>query len=271
MPEMERVSAQSSNFDIMVGSRPARKIVSVPVEPRPCLVEEAAYVPAANVDLGEQLPDDPIVLDFVQAVLAPEDSAVKELVARLLENGLSLQSLYLDLLAPAARMLGQMWQDDDCDFVEVTIGVGRLQLVLRDMSQMFVRTRPRDELAGRVLLSSLPGEQHSLGLFMVAEFFVRDGWEVKVGPPVSEKALLAEVGAEWYDVVGFSVSCDSRLDHLKRQIRRIRDCSLNREVLILVGGRAFHEQPGLLERIGADATANNAELAPECVRRLLTT
>ena len=104
---------------------------------------------------------------------------------------------------------------------------------------------------------------------MVAEFFVRDGWEVHVGPPVSDEQLLADVRTEWYDIVGFSVSCDSRLDHLKREIRRVRQASKNKKVLILAGGRAFNENPGLLERIGADASAANAELAPERARQML--
>ncbi|MEP6781670.1 MAG: cobalamin B12-binding domain-containing protein [Gemmatimonadaceae bacterium] len=208
--------------------------------------------------------------EFVRAVLADDESVVKAHVDVLLSRGISVQSIYLDLLAPAARALGDMWQEDVCDFLGVTTGVGRLQLVLRDLSQMFVRDRPDEELAGRILLACLPGEQHSLGLFMVAEFFVRDGWEVHVGPPLSDEQLLADVRSEWYDIVGFSVSCDSRLDHLKREIRRVRQASRNRDVLIFAGGRAFNEHPGLLERVGADASAANAELAPERARQMLS-
>lgn len=227
---------------------------------------------ACAIPVGEVAPagaPDPMVAAFVRAVLAPSDGDVRMLVDDVLARGVSVQSIYLDLLAPAARALGDMWQDDACDFVEVTTGVGRLQLILRDLSQMFVRDRPDEEIAGRVLLACMPGEQHSLGLFMVAEFFVRDGWEVHVGPPLSGEELLADVRSEWYDIVGFSVSCDSRLDHLKREIRRVRQASRNRDVLILTGGRAFNDHPDLLRRVGADASAANAELAPEVARQML--
>lgn len=227
-------------------------------------------LPSATPVAADTLPpDDPLVKEFVRAALALDEGEIKGIVDEQLDRGISVQSIYLDLLAPAARRLGEMWAEDSCDFVEVTMAVGRLQLVLRDLSQMFVRDRPEEDLAGRVLLACVPGEQHSLGLFMVAEFFVRDGWEVHVGPPLTDEQLLADVRSEWYDVVGFSVSCDSRLDHLKREIRRVRQASLNRDVLILAGGRAFNEHPGLLERIGADASAANAELAPERARQLL--
>lgn len=274
MPEAERVPVRQTNHEGAYHARPMRPVVVLPASP-PASDPQAArgrervvpVSPAVSADRLAQ--NDPVVKAFVQAALAPEETVIKTFVGDLLASGVSVQSIYLDLLAPAARQLGEMWVEDSCDFVEVTMAVGRLQLVLRDLSQMFVRDRPEEQLSGRVLLACVPGEQHSLGLFMVAEFFVRDGWEVHVGPPLSDEQLLADVRSEWYDIVGFSVSCDSRLDHLKREIHRVRQASMNREVMILAGGRAFNEQPGLLERIGADASAANAELAPECARQLL--
>ena len=270
MPEAEAVSVQSNDLDMAFSTRLSRPLVSKALRKTGCVISEFPIVVApADVPLRERPVDDPLVPEFVRAALAVEDRVIRELVDGLLERGVSVQSIYLDLLAPAARALGEMWTDDSCDFVEVTMAVGRLQLVLRDLSQMFVRDRPEEEVAGRVLLACIPGEQHSLGLFMVAEFFVRDGWEVHVGPPLSDEQLLAHVREEWYDIVGFSVSCDSRLDHLKREIRRVRQASKNKKLLILAGGRAFNEQPALLERIGADGSAANAELAPEKARQLL--
>lgn len=209
------------------------------------------------------------VCAFVEAVLAPKDADALAFVTALRDGGSSVESIYLDLLAPAARELGDRWVDDSCSFVDVTMALGRLQTVLRDLSSMFVREHPERELVGSALLACVPGEQHSLGLFMVAEFFIRDGWGVRVGPPISEADLLSDVRGGWYDVVGFSLACDSRFDRLKREISRVRAASRNRNVLILVGGRTFNEHPELVKRVGADASALNAELAPEQARRML--
>lgn len=271
MPEAERVPVRTSDLDMALSSRLSRPVVLKPAKPARCVITDVSdATPMAAPAMSDRAVDDPLVPEVVKAALATEDRVIRELIDDLLKQGRSVQSIYLDLLAPSARALGDMWVEDSCDFVEVTMAVGRLQLVLRDLSQMFVRDRPEEEVAGRVLLACVPGEQHSLGLFMVAEFFVRDGWEVHVGPPLSDEQLLADVRTEWYDIVGFSVSCDSRLDHLKREIHRVRQASRNRAVLILAGGRAFNEHPGLLERIGADASAANAELAPERARQMLS-
>ena len=229
--------------------------------------EPATERPAARA--SEQSFGEDQVSAFVDIVLGADDGAAAAFVHELRATGCSVESIYLDLLAPAARALGDRWSDDACDFVEVTLAMGRLQLLLRDLSHTYVRDRSDAELVGRVLLSCVPGEQHGLGLFMVAEFFIRDGWGVRVGAPQSEQDLLPDVRTVWYDVIGFSVSCGSRLDRLKRQIRKVREQSLNPRVLIMVGGTTFNDQPELVSRVGADASAANAELAPERARQLL--
>src|ERR1700761_5976457 len=94
-------------------------------------------------------------------------------------------SLYLGVMTRAARVLGEMWEQDRCDFAQVTISMGRLQQVLRSLSPHFqveavVRAKPET-----VVLAPGPGEQHTLGLLMVGEFFRRDGWRVAGGPATS--------------------------------------------------------------------------------------
>ena len=267
-----RESAAASTNEFGVGQQPSRgSSRRAPEAERQTKPQIAEMVGALHAGLqpAAQGFDEALIQEFVATVVAPDDGPVRAFISRLRDAGVSPESIFLDLLAPAARALGVQWDEDVCGFAEVTIALGRMQLVLRDLSRLFVRDRADAELAGRVLLACVPGEQHSLGLFMVAEFFIRDGWGVQVGPPEREAVLLADVGATYYDVVGFSVSCDSRLDHLKRQIQKVRAASRNRELIVMVGGRAFNDQPELVKRVGADASAINAELAPERARQLL--
>ncbi len=207
---------------------------------------------------------------FIDEVVGLEDSAAPNFVRRLLDEGVSVESIYLDLLAPTARELGIRWEDDECSFVDVTVALGRLQRVLRDLSQYFQADASKaPDSAGHVLLTCLPGEQHTLGLILVAEFLMRDGFHVLVGAPWSEEDLLTQVRTEWFDVVGFSAGCDSRLSHLKRDIARIRSASRNPNIQILVGGQVFSLEQELVRRVGADGWARDAKEAPVIVRQLL--
>ena len=70
-------------------------------------------------------PTEAEVRAFAQLVLARDDRPATELVESLQGRGVSVEGLFLHLLAPAARHLGALCDQDLCDFTEVTIGVGR--------------------------------------------------------------------------------------------------------------------------------------------------
>jgi methanogenic corrinoid protein MtbC1 len=207
---------------------------------------------------------------FVAAVRSPDDSRGAQFVRAVLAEGATVEAVYLDLLAPSARRLGDMWDNDECDFVEVTVALGRMQRLLRDLSQVFLAESGHAEPVGNILLTCVPGEQHTLGIIMVGEFLLRDGWRVLVGAPWTENDLLAMVAAEWYDVIGFSVGTESRLSVLRRDIRRLKQASRNTNVQVMVGGQLFAEDPSLADQVGANAIASDARQAPAIARSLLT-
>ena len=110
-----------------------------------------------------------------------------------------------------------------------------------------------------VLLTIIPGEQHSFGLSMVAEFFRRAG----------AQELTSLVHNHWFDIVGFSVSSDRRLDELKKDIHDIRRGSRNRHVGIIIGGPMVIAQPDLVASMGADIMSADATTAPQQARGLI--
>jgi MerR family transcriptional regulator, light-induced transcriptional regulator len=210
----------------------------------------------------------PDVFDFVTAVLGADDAAATALVQGLLAEAVSVEAIYLDLLAPAARELGTRWEEDECSFVDVTVAMGRVHRVLRELSQAFQAEGPSANQAGQILLTCLPGEQHTLGLIMVAEFLIREGFRVHVGSPWAEADLLDLIRTEWFDVVGFSAGCESRLSTMKREIQRLRAVSCNPQLQVLVGGQVFSLDPSLVERVGADGWARDAASSADTVRAL---
>jgi methanogenic corrinoid protein MtbC1 len=224
--------------------------------------------PSLSMAVAREL-SEPDVDGFVAAVRSPDDARAVQFVREVLADGATVEAVYLDLFAPAARRLGQLWECDECDFVEVTVSLGRMQRLLRDLSQVFLADATRREPVGSVLLTCIPGEQHTLGIIMVGEFLLRDGWRVLVGAPWSESDLLTMVRAEWYDVIGFSVGSESRLPLLKRDIRRLKSASRNPQVQFMVGGQVFSDDPTLADQVGANAIAGDAREAPQIARRLL--
>jgi MerR family transcriptional regulator, light-induced transcriptional regulator len=220
-----------------------------------------------TAEISKQSPT--AVEQFAALTLANDDGAAFAHVEELLAKGTSVEAIFLDLLAPAARQLGEQWESDATDFVSVTLAVGRLQLIMRRLGDRFISETSGGHDGESVLLTTIPGEQHSFGVSMVAEFFRRAGWNLCTGPFASHQELTSLVQSHWFDIVGFSVSSDRRLDELKKDIHEIRRGSRNRNVGIIIGGPMVIAQPDLVAWMGADMMSADATTAPQQAHGLI--
>jgi methanogenic corrinoid protein MtbC1 len=209
------------------------------------------------------------ISQFANLVMGDKDAAAFAFVQEMMAQGHSVESVFLDLLAPTAQHLGELWESDATDFANVTLGVGRLQLIMRQLGEMFCERGAPSDGGESALLTTIPGEQHSFGLSMVAEFFRRAGWNLCTGPFSSHQELTSLVHNHWFDIVGFSVSSDRRLNELKRDIDDIRRESRNKNVGIMLGGPMMARDPGLVASVGADMMSLSATTAPQQARELI--
>jgi methanogenic corrinoid protein MtbC1 len=177
-------------------------------------------------------------------------------------RGYALDSLFLDALAPAARRLGALWEDDRCTFVDVTIALCNMQCLLRDLAPDVVQDMRADSASAvAVLLAAVPGEQHTFGVLMLEEFFRRAGAATTVITGTDAASIVAAVARSSFGMVGLSVGCESRLSATRDLIAAIRAASRNPAIMVMVGGAAFVGHPERLAMVGADATAIDARQA----------
>ncbi len=206
-------------------------------------------------------PEDGEVDRFAALVLDRDESLAVAYLRELAERGVRLEALYELLLGASARHLGRMWEDDNVNFTAVTIGVFRLQEIMRSMSAAFVGTAPTRAQEARILLVPAVGGQHSFGLAMVAEHFLRAGWEVCCERAHSDADMAALVEGSWFDIIGFSVGATDQLDSLAKTIKAVRKASRNLRLGVMVGGPVFTACPDSVSACGADATAGCASTA----------
>ena len=227
--------------------------------PRLMLAHGVEADPAPFGRIGQIDQDD--VDTLVPLALACDAGDVLAQVEQVIARGLSFDAIMVELLAPTARRLGTMWEEDRCDFLEVTMGLWRLQEVVRELAQRFAP--PFDRVAGadrprRALFVAMPGDQHHFGTAMVAEVFHRHGWDVETAPGADMTELLAAVGRHHYDIVGLTASCGCNVARLRSAILAVRSVSRNPGVRIMAGGPVFVDDPGLAATVGADGTAPDA-------------
>jgi methanogenic corrinoid protein MtbC1 len=197
---------------------------------------------------------DALMILLLQHDASPSANYVKELFAQ----GVELEELYLNLLTPVARKLGEMWDNDEADFTQVTVALWRIKQLMYDLSPMFQEYAEYKQQGKSVMLVPLPGSQHTLGLFMVSEFFARAGWRVWGELAATEADILRMAKTQWFDVVGLAASVREQFPDLKRMISEVRAVSLNPHVGIMIGSPVFNQNPDLIEDLGADMVGIDA-------------
>jgi len=206
------------------------------------------------------------VAAFGQLILKRSEDQALACITRMRAAGAPIEAIYLDLLAPVARYLGELWEEDLCDFTDVTLGLGHLQKMLRDLNKEAEQSRNLKSNGLSILLVPTPGEQHTFGLAMVAELFRKQGWDVLGGPYDLGDSPQALTGHRAFDVVGFSLATLTNLDNLRKTIAEVRKASKNKGVCIMVGGPLFTAHPEYVTTVGADLVAGDAQEAPSMVR-----
>jgi methanogenic corrinoid protein MtbC1 len=235
---------------------------------RDTLVRASAFSPSSTA-VGRTSIDHTDVEEFARIAVSDEAHALMDVVDQRLANGSSVENLYIELLAPAARRLGEYWEEDREDFVGVTMGLWRIQEVLRELT---TRIPPKSQPGqGRrsALFSMMPGEQHSFGTLMVAECFQRAGWDTDVLIEPSKSELTGKFADRRYDLIGLTVSQDCSTASLGSMVKAIKAVSSNPHVCVMLGGRVINEQPELVDECGADATAVDAISAVALADRLV--
>lgn len=207
--------------------------------------------------------------EFRACVLKGPLDACADFVQKRIDEGVSLRSMCLGLFTLTAQELGELWDADIISFAEVTIGLGRLHKLVHHFSALDADLKSAG-VRHNIILASAPEEQHAFGVLLVSKIFEMEGWLVTGGPDLHTGAdLVSLVHESWFDIIGLSASSKTLAQSLKQDIAKMRKASLNPDVFVIVGGAGFADAPELIEEIGADDVANNADDAILKARELL--
>lgn len=183
-------------------------------------------------------------------------------IAQWQARGFDLPHIYLNGITEAARTLGRWWLSDEIDFASVTVGSSRLHRLLYDFSPQFLAGSV-PPLGATALMLAEPESQHTMGLFMLSEFFKRAGWYTLVEQPRLDANVLRLLSAHWVDVLALSVSTDRQLPALQVLVRQARQLSPNPRMVIIAGGPLVASQPEKLAQLGVDWLGEDAAATVE--------
>ncbi len=200
---------------------------------------------------------------LAKACLSREPRVVENCVLNMFEQGIGLETLFLQTIPNAARLFHDWWAQDEIDFVAVTQASYRLQELVYYLSPEFVLSGPKSAVPANhvALLVNTPQSQHSLGLLILSQYFKRYGWQVLGSSTWREADMLTAVQSSAVDVVGISVSDERRMGYVKQLIATLRQASSNAALLVMVGGPLLLKHPHLAQWLGADFSSMHADQA----------
>lgn len=193
------------------------------------------------------------------ALVSDDERQAADLVLQARLSGMPIDTIYLGYLACAARRLGERWDADQTTSAQMTIAAGRIYAIMRGLRLAFASDQWMKPNQLRAMFASTPGETHTLGVTMAADYFRRRDRHVDLRTGMTHHELIGASEQADYPVIGLSASSERSIFPLARLIVALRISSP--AAWIMVSGKILDVVPDVQELVDADGIATDAESA----------
>lgn len=201
----------------------------------------------------------PETVAFEAALLAGNQREALAGLARCIDSGGSLVDFEMHVIQPALYHIGDQWQANQVSVAQEHMATAIAQSV---MTVGLLRSAAPALVNKRVLLACVEGNNHAVGLRMVADAFQLAGWDVQyLGANVPASALVSQVLAWKPDLVGLSVSFAQQMHVVKETIAQMAAHLGATRPAVMIGGLAINRFTPLAGVAGADAYSADAAAA----------
>lgn len=209
----------------------------------------------------------PEVPELEAALLGGDQRGAQAIMQRCMAAGRSLIEVEMHLIQPALYRIGEQWQANQVSVAQEHLASAIVQSL---MTWGLVQSPPPEPNGKRILLACVEGNNHAMGLRMVADAFLLSGWEIQyLGANVPTPALVQQVRGWQPDLVGLSVSFPQQLKGVKEAIAMMTEQIGPQRPPVIVGGLAINRFRQLTGALGANASGQDAEAAVATASRLI--
>lgn len=228
------------------------------------LASKVLSVLASKASLSDHAVDGDVLDRFCAAILQGSVTIDTGALAELRAHGLSVASILDGYIPEAARTLGERWANDELGFADVTIGVARLQAILRELGRPWTIDGAADPKAPNIMLVVPHDEFHTLGGMTAASQFRRLGLSVCLCLGLPEDDILQKLGARRFDMIALSASSCTNLDSLRNLVDKLRS-ACTAPVPVVIGGTVLNRGTDVKTLTGVDfATSDPKEALRLC-------
>ncbi len=152
-----------------------------------------------------------------------------------------LQHFVQDTVAPLTCYIGEAWEAGNIEVFEEHLFTELTKRLLRQA----IATLPRGTGRPRILLTSVPEEQHVLGLLMVEALFALEGAEcIPLGTQMPLTDIVRAANAHRADIIALSFSIAFPYRRIPALLQQLRD-SLPAGIELWAGGAGVQRTTGV--------------------------
>ena len=207
-------------------------------------------------------PREALIVGLIAASLSGTKAAFAELLTEVKRSRISVAALADVYIPIAARRMGQAWHDDEMSWLDVSIGVGRMQSLLREIGTAWVADQAGDTGHGTVMMIVPDREQHTLGPLVATGQMRRYGVSVclRIAPSFNE--LRSLMAARHFDGVMISIATKDKVESIAKTVQFLKTV-MSKPTPIIVGGAVMSKVEDLASCTGADFSSNDIGAALE--------
>lgn len=198
--------------------------------------------------------------DISKAVFDGDEAKTEELVQKAVKDGKSPQEILDKGLVQGLRDCGAGFEKGQKFIPEMLMSSECMKVAMKVIKPLLVVGKADTEGSGRVILATVEGDVHDIGLELVATMLETAGFKVKfMGADVPTSDIIAAVKAEKPQILGLSALLSNTMDVMPVILSLLKKEGLRDSVKVMIGGAPVKQD--FCDEIGADGWAYDASSA----------
>jgi methanogenic corrinoid protein MtbC1/DNA-binding XRE family transcriptional regulator len=206
---------------------------------------------------------------YLELLVAGKREEAGRLVHEAVDPGHGVREIYRSVFERTLKEIGVMWRQEKLDVATEHYFSASTQLIMSQLYPRITAASSEDKKERVCLAMAVCGEFHEIGARMISDFLEMDGWKsFFMGSNLCNEDIIKALLDHEADLLALSATMFFNVESVARAVRSIRAVPALKDLVILVGGRPFNQEPDLWKKVKADGFARDADEALRLADRL---
>lgn len=198
-------------------------------------------------------------------VIDMDGQKVVELTRKALDEGSSAEEVLNNSLIPAMEIVGDEYEYGDRYIPEMLLSAEAMKGAMEVLRPVLVRTGVK--MQGKVIMGTVEGDLHEIGMNLVSIMLEGAGFEVyNLGAEVPAEKFAKAVKEYDANLLGMSALLTTTMLNMKGVIEALQEAGIRERTKVMIGGAPVTQD--YANDIGADGYAPDAPSAIELAKHL---